>query len=172
MPLNHRYVWSTSFVKELLLKDQISEAAGFRYFLAIMAFDWLQFTLMATTPRASISAWSATAAWLSVAITVLGLPYLYFKNGGVAGQHFLQRYFALSVTVGWKFVAAMFIASWLVPAVLPGQGAETLGWSNTAALAFMNILMFWRIGFHLQSLRKPPERQLGHKAVLAPQQTD
>ena len=152
MSFDHRYMWSTGFVRDRLRAGRLSEAASFSYFLAIMIFDWLQFTVIATTPTPSISPWSSAGSWATFAVTVAGLLYLYFKNGGGAGQHFLRRYFPLSVTVGWKFVGAMFITLWLVPVALGGQSQETVGWSSTVAITVVNIVMFWRIGFHLGSL--------------------
>jgi len=154
MSVVHRYLWSTPFVLQLLRAGSLSEAATFKYFLAIMTFDWLQFTLIATTPTPIISLWSATSSWVSFAVTVLGLLYLYRKNGGGSGKQFLYRYFPLSVTVGWKFVAAMFLALWLIPTVLAGRSDAVLGWSATVALALINLVMFWRIGTHLATLAR------------------
>ncbi|GKS77372.1 hypothetical protein AVME950_20770 [Acidovorax sp. SUPP950] len=156
MSFNHRYLWSTAFVTSSLRNERLSETATFCYFLAIMAFDWLQFTLIATTPNTSISLWSTVGSWSTFAVTVLGLVYLYRMNGGSNGRKFLQRYFPLSVTVGWKFVVAMFVALWLIPRVLAGQNHETLGWSATVSFTVINILMFWRIGAHLRSLSDEP----------------
>lgn len=147
-------MWSTGFVRDRLRTDRLSEAASFGYFLTIMTFDWLQFTFIATTPTPSISPWSSAGSWATFVVTVLGLLYLYRKNGGGAGQHFLYRYFPLSVTVGWKFVGAMFVTVWLMPVALGGQSQETLGWSSTVAIAAVNIVLFWRIGVHLGSLAR------------------
>lgn len=154
MSFDHRYLWSTGFVRDLLRTDHLSEAASFGYFLAIMTFDWLQFTVIATTPTPSISPWSTVGAWITFAVTVLGLLYLYIQNGGGAGKQFLRRYFPLSVTVGWKFVGAMWVTLWLMPVALVGQSPDVLGWSSTVGLAAVNIAMFWRIGFHLGSLAR------------------
>ncbi len=154
MSFDHRYIWSSGFVRDLLRTDRLSEAASFSYFLAIMTFDWLQFTVIATTPTPSISPWSSAGSWTTFAVTVVGLLYLYLKNGSGAGEQFLRRYFSLSVTVGWKFVGAMFVTLWLIPVALGGQGQEAVGWSSTVALAAVNIVMFWRIGFHLDSLSR------------------
>ena len=154
MAFDHRYLWSTAFVRELLRTDRLSESASFRYFLAIMTFDWLQFTGIATTSTPNISPWSAAGSWITFAVTVLGLLYLYLKNGGGAGQHFLRRYFSLSVTVGWKFVAAVFLTLWLIRVALGSQSQTTMGWSSTAAVAAINVIMFWRIGTHLESLAR------------------
>ena len=141
-------------MREELRADRLSEAAAFRYFLAVMAFDWLQFTLIATTPSPSIANWSAAGSWATFAVTVLGLIYLYRQNGGDMGRQFLRRYFPLSVTVGWKFVVAMLICVPLIPRVLSQQNEEFLGWTTTTALATINICMMWRIGAHLRSLSR------------------
>ncbi|MDH5740864.1 MAG: hypothetical protein OEY77_11125 [Nitrospira sp.] len=162
MSFDHRYLWSTGFVRDRLRTGRLSEAASFGYFLVIMTFDWLQFTVIAITPTPRISPWSSAGSWATFAVTVLGLLYLYLKNGGGAGQHFLRRYFPLAVTVGWKFVGAMFGTVWLIPVALGGQSQETLGWSSTVAFAAVNIVMFWRIGFHLGSLAREPAAQQQH----------
>lgn len=149
MPFDHRYLWNSDFVRELLRRDGLSEAAVFRYFLAITGFDWLQFAVAATIPVPHIEPWSAASAWASFAITLLGLVYLYLKNGAAQGKRFLSRYVALSVVVGWKFVLAAALAFWLATLVLASGGPEVSGWTNAVALAAVNIAMFWRIGFHL-----------------------
>lgn len=156
MPFEHRYLWSTRFVRQRLRSESLSESITFRYFLAIMAFDWLQFTLIATTPTPRISQWSVANSWLTFAVTVLGLVYLYRRNGGASGKQFLRRYFPLSVTVGWKFLVVMFAFLSFIPLLLAGHSKELLGWSTTLTLAFINIVMFWRIGFHLHSLSYEP----------------
>lgn len=159
MSFNHRYLWSAAFITNRLRYERVSEATTFRYFLAIMVFDWLQFTLIATTPTPSINLWSTAGSWATFALTVLGLLYLYRKNGGNTGTQFLQRYFTLSIAVGWKFVVAMFAVLRLIPVVLAGQSHDTLGWSVTASSTAINILMFWRIGAHLESLSNEADSQ-------------
>ena len=154
--LDHHYLWSTRFVCERLRVGGISEATLFRYFLAIMAFDWLQFTSIATTPAASITAWSLVSSWSTLLITIAGLVYLYLRNGGAQGRQFLYRYFPLSVTVGWKFVVAGFVSMWFVAWVLAGASAEARGWTSTIVLAAINLVMLWRIGAHLASLAHEP----------------
>ncbi len=156
MALDPRYVWSTSFVRERLRVGGITEAALFRYFFVIMAFDWLQFTSMATTPAANVSTWSLAGSWSTFFITIAGLVYLYVKNGGAQGRQLLRRYFPLSVTVGWKFVVAAFVSMWLVAWALAGASAEVRGWTSTVVLAALNIAMFWSIGAHLASLARDP----------------
>lgn len=150
--INHRYLWSSRFVREQLRTNALSEAAVFAYFLIITAFDWLQFTLIATGPRADVSIWSAVGSWATFVMTVAGLIYLYIRNGGATGKQFLYRYFPLSVTVGWKFIIAMAVIMWFIDVVLSGASAEIRGWTSTLTLIALNVGMFGRIGAHLASL--------------------
>ena len=150
--INHRYLWSSRFIREQLHANALSEGATFAYFLVITAFDWLQFTLIATVPGADVSIWSVVSSWATFIITVAGLIYLYIRNGGLAGRQFLHRYFPLSVTVGWKFVMATVVVMGLVDFVLSGTSVEVRGWTSTLALMASNVGMFWRIGAHLASL--------------------
>jgi hypothetical protein len=153
MSLNHRYLWSTTFLKEQLRYRTLSEAAYFWYFIAVMAFDWIQFTLIAITPTPQISLSSIVSSWATFTITVLGLIYLYQKNGSDKGNQFFQRYFSLSVTVGWKFFITTYFISWFFQSVLNTTTTEILAWFQTVTLALLNMAMLWRIGFHLSSLR-------------------
>ena len=137
----------------MLRHERLSDTAGFCYFLAVMAFDWFQFTIIATTPTPRISPWSMANSWATFLITLCGLAYLYFKNGGAAGKHFTQRYFPLSVTVGLKFIVVMHVMLILLPIALDGVSREVLGWMATISISILNIIMFWRIGCHLEALR-------------------
>lgn len=151
--INHRYLWSSRFVREQLHANALSEMATFAYFLAITAFDWLQFTLIAMAPHADVGLRMIVNSWATFIITVAGVIYLYLRNGGSAGRQFLYRYFPLSVTVGWKFVVATAVVIWLVDFVLSETSAEVRGWTSTSALLALNVGMFWRIGAHLAAWR-------------------
>jgi len=159
MTFNHRLLWSTRHVRAHLEARGFSEGATFAYFLAIMGFDWLQFTVIATSERPTVSSWGHASAWMSFAITVLGLLYLFQRNGGSNGTQFLSRYFPLSVTVGWKFLAASWAAMSLAGLVLAKQDPAVRGWSSTAILAAINCVMVWRMGSHIRTLANASHRQ-------------
>ena len=159
MTFNHRLLWSSRHVRAQLQARGFSEGATFAYFLAIMAFDWLQFTVIATAERPTVSAWVNASAWMSFAITVLGLPYLFQRNGGSQGTQFLSRYFPLSVTVGWKFLAASWAAMSLAGRVLAEQDPAVRGWLSTAILAAINCMMVWRMGSHIRALANASDQQ-------------
>ena len=155
MPFSHRDLWSTAHVKTQLVSGPMSEGKTFLYFLAITAFDWLQFTAfrLAHSPE-PIPTWGYFDAWFALAMTLTGVVYLFLCNGGRRGTHFLYRYFPLSVVVGWKIVAASFVILPAVKASLEGASPSVIGWSLSLALAAMNFLMFLRIGHHLKGLNR------------------
>jgi hypothetical protein len=153
MPFSHRDLWSTAHVRTQLAPGPMSEAKTFLYFLAIMAFDWLQFTIFRLSRSSEpIAPWQYFDAWFALAITLAALVYLFLCNGGTRGAHFLYRYFPLSVVVGWKFVAASLIAFPAVQMLTSGASPNVSGWSLSAALAVLNLVMFHRIGHHLKWL--------------------
>ena len=160
MPLSHRDLWSTAHVKRQLASGPMSEAKTFVYFLAIMAFDWLQFTAFRLSRSSEpIPAWTYFDAWFALAITLAALVYLFLCNGGTRGAHFLYRYFPLSVVVGWKFVAASLIVFPAVKVLLSGASPNVNGWSLSVTLAALNLVMFYRIGHHLKWLSRESRAQ-------------
>lgn len=155
MSFNHRDLWSSAHARKQLASGPMSEGKTFLYFLAITAFDWLQFTAFRLTQRAEpIPGWGYFDAWFALAITLAGLAYLFLCNGGLRGRYFLYRYFPLSVVVGWKFVAAAFVVLPAVTTALAGASPNVAGWSLSAVLAALNVAMFLRIGYHLKALAR------------------
>jgi len=155
MPLNHRDLWDTRHVKSKLAARAMPEGKVFLYFLAITTFDWLQLTAFRIRPNPGpLSAPSQFDAWFGFGITVVGVVFLFLCNGGGLGKDFLYRYFPLSAVVGWKFVAAMVIASWALSLLLAGQPENVTRWSVVALGWLLNVLMFLRIGQHLQGLSR------------------
>lgn len=153
MPFSHRDLWSAAHVKTQLASGPMSEGKTFLYFLAIMTFDWLQFTAFRLSRSSEPTpAWNYFDAWFAFAITLAALVYLFLCNGGTRGAHFLYRYFPLSVVVGWKFVAVSPVALLAVKVLLSEASPNVSGWSLSAALVALNLIMFYRIGHHLKEL--------------------
>ncbi|MCC6929455.1 MAG: hypothetical protein IT359_10735 [Gemmatimonadaceae bacterium] len=94
------------------------------------------------------------SAWSTFVITLAGLVYLYLRNGATQGRHILQRYFPLSVTVGWKFVVIMVGLLWVLGWAQDGASAAVRGWTSTVSVAVLNVAMFWRIGTYVASLTR------------------
>lgn len=155
MPFNHRDLWSTDHIKAQLASGPMSEGKAFLYFLVITGFDWFQFTsFRLSQSQEPIVASEYFDAWFAFAATIAALIYLFHCNGGARGMHFLSRYFALSVVVGWKFVVVSFVVLPTLEASLGGTSKNVVGWLLSATLAVLNVFMFLRIGHHLKELSR------------------
>jgi len=157
MPLNHRDFWDTKRLKSELATHAMSEGKVFLYFLAILGFDWLQFTVIRLSSYGRpITDWERADALIALAITIAGVLFLFARNGGSRGRDFLYRYFPLSVVVGWKFVAVGFVVLALSHRLMQGAPAHVSGWAATGILVAVNIGMFLRIGKHMKDLAREP----------------
>lgn len=148
----HRYLWDTSYVVSKLRGRSLTEGVFFAYFLAVTAFDWLQFTVLRTAAQPTLTTWTLVGAWITFALTVCGLIYLFVCNGGADGRDFLYRYFPLAVVVGWKFVVLTVVALFVIGQFATGTPRDVLGWVTVGVVAAINVLLFLRIGAWLHHL--------------------
>lgn len=159
MSFSHRDLWDTAHVNAALARRAVSEGKAFFYFIAIMAFDWVQFTLIRLAPGTALHAWDYADALFTLALTIGGLMFLFQRNGGRHGRDFIYRYFPLSLVVGWKFIAAAIVALWLIDAT--GGDPAVTGWASVATLAAINVTMFLRIGQHMRYVAAHAARSKG-----------
>ena len=153
MAINHHDLWDTNHLKSALAAHTISEGKAFAYFFAIMGFDWLQFTAIRLSPvSGALLNWEYVDVLLTFFLTLLGMPFLFWCNGGVRGKDFLYRYFPLSFVVGWKFMVFSYAALSLLYFVMQGASPSLTGWASTIVLAAINVAMALRIGFHMRAL--------------------
>jgi hypothetical protein len=153
MPISYKDIWDTAHVKQQLRSETMPEWKIFIYFLAITVFDWVQFTTFRLAPTPDpVPNHVQVEAWVSLAITAIGIIYLYLCNGGIRGRNFLQRYFSLSVVVGIKFVLISIVLYWFHGLVVEDMHPDFQIWSSTTILIAINIAMFARTGIHLRGI--------------------
>ena len=107
-------------------------------------------------PRTTPDGWNYLDAGCSIFLAIAGTIYIYRKNGGAAGDHFMQRYFV----IGW--VVAMRWFAWVVPAIFFyyvalsdfGVEGEPASWHEAAFFAACETILYWRIGHHVADLRR------------------
>jgi hypothetical protein len=150
--MNLRYLWDTKYVKSLLANRSLTEEKSFAYFFAIMGFDWLQFTTIQLMRASNITDWERTGIVLTFLLTILGILFLFWCNGGIKGKDFLYRYFPLSFIVGWKFLICASTALWILGFLLHDTSKSFVGWASTIVMTVINLAMFLRIGVHMKEL--------------------
>lgn len=137
-----RYFLDTKFIIQKLKNKDMPEHISFVQFFIIMSFDWLQFTIIAISGNKAtdISILNSMATFF---ITIFGILYLYICNNSKNGIWFLQKFFAFSVSVGWKFFVISFIASYVLSIYLNTTQAQIV---QPIFMACLNITMFLFMG--------------------------
>jgi hypothetical protein len=145
------YFWRIEKLKSEMAARPLSDGQALPYLVVFVAL----YAGLGYLPHISFNVWDVLGAVFSVALAVVGTIYVYRRNGGAAGQYFLQRYFAL----GWVVTVRWFVV--LLPAILAFFGVlEGLGftirdetqWYEFAFMAIAEILVYWRIGHHVGDL--------------------
>jgi hypothetical protein len=89
----------------------MSEGKVFLYFLTITTFDWLQLTAFRIRPNPeALSRLSQFEAWFGLGITVVGVVFLFLRNGGGQGKDFLYQV-GMALFYGF-FVTLSFRSLW------------------------------------------------------------
>lgn len=146
-------VWNTKNLKYKLDANELPEWQAFVYFLLVIVYDHVAFTFSYLSLDGQSLSYNGKVNIVSALVmTVFGLLYVYFKNGGVKGEQFFQRYFSLSVVVGIKFAILIVVIPQIVDSVSDGKVYEVLPWFGSAVFISLNIMMFWFIGSHVKSL--------------------
>lgn len=145
------YFWNIKKLKALLIERPMTEKEVLPYLIATM----LLLTLVQYFPNAlHFNAWDYLEIVIASITVIVGTFWLYRKNFGDKGSHFLQRYFALGwvVTVRFivfvtpVFIALVFLASNFG---LYNAESEATNWVDTALLTVMEVFLYWYFGKHL-----------------------
>ena len=105
-------------------------------------------------PHTITNVWDGLGAVWSITLAVVGTIYIYRQNGGADGQHFLQRYFAISwvVTIRWLVILFLAAVAFFATLTMLGSEAEETTWYEFLCIAVVEALIYWRIGYHIRDL--------------------
>ena len=98
--------------------------------------------------------WDISQDLFCIVLAVLGSIYVYRQNGGAAGNHFLQRYFAIGWVVGIRCGVIILLATAACYGTLMTVGVKTqdTAWYDLVFLVIATTLVYWRIGHHVRDL--------------------
>lgn len=145
------YFFNLQKLKTQLISKPHSDKELLPYLIATL----LLITLIEYLPKSAVyNQWDYLEIAIVVLFSVFGTLWLYKRNGGDTGSHFLQRYFAL----GW--VALIRVSVFSLPAiiVLLALGAyagfiqtelDTKSWFDFLIIVFFELFYYWYLGKHL-----------------------
>jgi len=147
------YFWNIERLKAELVVGPLSERQIFPYFIIFIGLS----TAACSFSGGVSNAWDWVEAVSSLTITVFGTLYIYRRNGGEHGRHFLQRYFAIGwvVSIRWIVFFAVALIPFAIALVACGiNTAEGTQWYEVAFLGLALVVLYWRIGYHVRDVAK------------------
>lgn len=102
--------FSTNSVKKKIATGKLSEWELFIYFYLILMFDTITFVQqwLAIAGKTPTSV-DLVNIWGLLIINATGFIIVFIANGGTKGKNFLNKYFSLSFTVGFKYCIAIIL---------------------------------------------------------------
>lgn len=144
------YFWRIDKLKAEMAARPLSEREALPYLVVSVAL----YVAGGFIPPTSTNVWDGLGAVWSVALAIVGTIYIYRQNGGAAGRHFLQRYFAIGwvVFLRWlPLVVLMSVAFFPLKALLSEDVEETT-WDEFLFIAVVEAVIYLRIGHHVRDL--------------------
>jgi len=148
-------LWNTKKLRDKLESRELPEWQVFVYFFITVVYDHTAFTVAYLgLDGQQLSFYGTINIGSALVITFIGVLYVFFQNGGKAGEQFFQRYFSLSVVVGIKFAILILVIPEIINIISNGIAYNMFPWFNSALFITLNIMMFLIIGHHVNLLAK------------------
>ena len=146
LPHNTMYFWNLEELKSEIVERPLSDREVLPY---LVTYGLLPL-VSACFPASAHNIWDQLGAVWSTVLWALGLIYLYRKNGGAEGRHFLQRYVAILWVVGVRFIVMLAPVA-IAFAVLTSGGnhSQQTQWYEFLTFAVLEVVIYWRVGHHL-----------------------
>ncbi len=137
-------------LKAEMRAQPLSERESLPYLVLYVAF----FTLASGLPVLEFNLFDGLDTLLSVVIAVVGTILIYRQNGGINGQFFLQRYFAIGFVVSLRCLVVIGVAMLFLVIVLDSLGMliEETTWYDLILVVAAELLLYWRIAHHVRDL--------------------
>jgi hypothetical protein len=147
--------WRIKDLKQRLARSPLKEGESLPYLLANVGGT----TLALFVPSTHNDSWSLASAALTVFLSVGGVTWVFRANGGSAGCHFLQRYFAVGWVVFVRVIALVFPIA-VVLFALSAQAADTQlsRGLEVAVVAAAQLLFYGRVAKHIGDVARATTR--------------
>ena len=144
------YLWKIKKLKQDIKENKVSKKDVLLY---LLFFIVLYVGLLIQSIIQIDSLWNSEMVLMQVLISLLGLAYIYYKNGGS------KKFVAHLTSVGWVFLlrSLFFMSIGMLNLYVMTHlfGLEELFSAKNAIIVAMGfeLLLYWRIGSHIGSLK-------------------
>lgn len=144
------YLWKIKNLKQDLKENKVTKKDKLLYLLLFMT---LYTALLIQSIIQINTQWNIEMLLLQIALSLLGLGYIYYKNGGA------EKFMFHLTSVGWVFLlrSLFFMSIGMLNLYVMTHlfGLEELFSAKNAIIVAMvfELLLYWRIGSHIGSLK-------------------
>ena len=144
------YFWRIEKLKAEMAARPLSDREVLPYLVVFVGLS----PAVCYLPETIVDLWDGLDAVWSILLAVVGTIYIYSKNGGAIGQHFLQRYLALGwvVTIRWLAIVLFAGVAYVVTLIAFGVEAKVATWFDFMLLVLAEAVVYWRVGHHVGDL--------------------
>jgi hypothetical protein len=148
------YFWRIEKLKAEMAARPLSE----REVLPYLVLNVVLCSVAVNLPKVFQNHWDGLGAVWSVLLAVVGTIYVYRRNGGADGQHFLQRYMAIGWVVIIRWFAILILGGIAFYGALMAVRAdvESTHWYDFLFFAAFEAVVYWRMGYHVRDLAQRP----------------
>jgi hypothetical protein len=146
------YFWRIERLKREMAICPLSESETLPYLIVYITCT----TIFSFVPYTFTNIWDTLSAIFSAFLAVVGTIYIYRQNGGVDGQYFLQRYFAISwvVTLRLLLIGTITIIIFSILLALANVSSEETTWYEFFFLSVFEVIFYQRIGHHVRDVAR------------------
>ncbi len=145
------YFWNIEKLKEELAKAPLNQKQTLNYLVAVTIIYGL-----GTIPFGSYNQYDVFASALVIPVTIIGVYWAYYSNGGDEGQDFLSRYMAIS----WVMMVRLIV--FLIPTIFIGvillsllsgqEPPEHASIVDVVVIVTIEVFYYWRVAVHMKPL--------------------
>jgi len=161
------YVFRYQPLKDQLKKRQVSDRQALPYLLWFCGLEAVSIPSFSTANK-----WDILGTMLYVVVVVLGVFYVYLRNGGRAGYDVIHKIVVLGAVVGFRYLLAAIPVGGLayLAASYFGLTGDQTTFFDAVFFTVLNALYFERLGRHIVDTNEtkveavPQELQQGTQA--------
>ncbi|KAA1257226.1 hypothetical protein LF1_53750 [Rubripirellula obstinata] len=142
--------WRIQQLKADMREHPLSDRESIPYLIAFVLASLLPSLIVFD----DLNHWDLASDTGGLVITLAAIVYLFHRNGGSTGKHFLQRYFAIGFVTSIRCLAAFLVFGIANAAFQDGLGilSDVTTMFDFMTIVACHLFLYWRIGIHISQI--------------------
>ncbi|MGI8924198.1 MAG: hypothetical protein ACR2HJ_09225 [Fimbriimonadales bacterium] len=147
------YFWNIDKLKEEMAAGPFTDRQLLPYVVTLTALSSAAVTLLVLVGSLTgMNLWDWLSGASSFLLAIVGTLFIYRRNGGPEGKHFLQRILVVGWVVSIRCLVAMVAIMFLLAVLVWSDETVDTKWYDALLFAVVEAVAYWRIGYHVRDL--------------------